>query len=205
MSLYEAPEVDYDSHGELQGLESTLFRLIRGFVRGRVNHHLGYWQRWPYIASLGMDDVGPLYLMTYTKGRGEEWCRKNAMEIQELLLEVITGVVTFARRRNTVVTVEDLHEVLDDTITNAISARVRAVMVKNIVLVSRVHPVLTPRFSYDESMFYSWPEIFALRLAAAMGGHARLGEGSGLLSLDSAILRGVVIDAYAPSWPFFGS
>ena len=203
MELVKAPEIDFADHTEYIELETMFYRVMQAFVRARVNANISFWQRWPYMVCLDLRDIGTLFMLRLTKGEGEAWCGQALREIEELVQEVISGVITFGRLRGTPVVSQDLKLVLCETLSHAISARVRPLLVKNIVLVSHpVHPF--PGYvDHATSMLYSWPQIFAFRLAVAMGGHRRLGEASPIAALDDPIIRLIVIEAYTPKWPFF--
>jgi hypothetical protein len=199
MSQALAPEVDFESHDEYLRLEALFYTVVQEFVRSRVSADLQYWQRWPHFVNLALGDVGVAFLARLTKGGGRGWADAVLEEIGEILQEVATGVLVFSRLRSKAVTQGEMNIVLGDAVDRAVSARVRPLLVRNFVLVS------PPRdaFGSGSGALHSWPQIFALRLAVATGGHARLGAASPLLDLEPALLRLIGVAAFAPRWPYF--
>jgi hypothetical protein len=206
LAIASAPEVDFADHAEYLELETAFFRVMQGFLRSRIASSIRFWQRWPYMVFLNLREIGTMFLLRLTKGQGGAWCSDALGEIEEVVQETTVGVIALSRLRGAPATELELKTVVGETLTHAIAARLRTVFVKNIVFVS--HPPLdfslyTAVQGEGGSLLYSWPQIYAFRLAVAMAGHARLGAGSPLARLDEPLLRLVALEAYTPKWPFF--
>ena len=198
----EAPEVDFDSYDEYVTLENVFYSEVQRLVRSRINAGLHFWRRWPYLVSLNMGDACAPCTLRITKGQGGVWCVTVVAEIEEILQEVISSLLSLSRMRGQELTEQELHTIASDSLAHAIAPRVRALLIKNIVAVSCTIPFVPYAFS-GGVVLYSWPQIFASRLAIMMGGHARVGCDSPLAALDEGLLRLIAMQTYSPEWPYY--
>jgi hypothetical protein len=204
MEGLRAPEVDFESYDHYLDVEAGLYKVVRGLIHERVRSNLRYWSRWPYVISMNLGGIGVVVLlMRVTQGKGADWASATILRVDAVLSEVAAAVLTLGRLHGRAPDASDMCIILDETATREVAHFMRALMLRNIVRV--VCPPRDPlaQPSYGIARYYSWPEIFALRLVLATGGHARLGKGSPLFALDDALLRLIALQAHARPPPYF--
>ena len=182
MPTFGTPKIDFASSDEFQNQTAILITKFENLVEKLCQERINGWLTWPHYVSIHTKHEGVLLFQALTNGKAKTWCWRMVNIIDVAIRETMRGILVYHEFDTFAIDGMQVQRVLVHAVSPLIRDMLREFYVANMLVV----PYIPCGMRLGPTL--SWPEVYGIRLALAMGTHTRLGQESGLLLLEPGLL-----------------